>query len=300
MNILLDNTFSTNNYITISDKIKQIPMYFLYFNTIDHFKNLDKNYAILPITNSNQIIKKIAYKIIHFSHPYSCDISPFFTTNKFLKSIYHLFYSAYILHKYHISFTLTNDTDDNNNTPFATLPSYSIPILNNFSMSFYFPTIQFSNIKLFFPLHLLNNPYIPIDIFLITYLIHHDIQVFTDDHLKKVTQLYIEQRQYIIDRQKEENDESIYNYNDIYKTACLSIQSFLNFNVKQIVDYIFDFKYTWTYYSFCYFFIIHYPNELHKNGLYEILFKYITNPIEERNSNIITNIHDILFTNINR
>ena len=91
-----------------------------------------------------------------------------------------------------------------------------------------------------------------------------------------------------------------YNHKDIYKTSGLSIQSFLDYNIKQIVDYLFDFKYTWTYYSFCYFFLVHYPCELHEIRLYDILFNYVTKPIEERNPKIIMDIYDILFTNINR
>jgi hypothetical protein len=48
MTLFLENSFSLNNYISISDRIKNIPMYFLYFVTIDSFKNLDEVKAFAP------------------------------------------------------------------------------------------------------------------------------------------------------------------------------------------------------------------------------------------------------------
>jgi hypothetical protein len=66
MTLFLENSFPLNNYISISKKIKQIPMYFLYFLPIDTFINLDKEYKVLPMTNSNLVQREIKYKLIYF------------------------------------------------------------------------------------------------------------------------------------------------------------------------------------------------------------------------------------------
>ena len=39
----VENSFSLNNHISISNKIKNIPYYFIYFNSINSYKNLNKN-----------------------------------------------------------------------------------------------------------------------------------------------------------------------------------------------------------------------------------------------------------------
>ena len=64
MTEFIENSFSLNNNISISNRIKNIPLFFIHFNPIDHFKNLDKNYKLLPLSTSNLIQREIKYKII--------------------------------------------------------------------------------------------------------------------------------------------------------------------------------------------------------------------------------------------
>ena len=116
MNVLLDNTFSTNHYISISEKIKKISMFFLYFNTIEHVKSLDTNYRKIvdrELTSEQQ--KSIKYKILHFSHEcISEHINNIFQSPKFSKCLYHLFNSANILHNNQMSFTMVHFNNDDN------------------------------------------------------------------------------------------------------------------------------------------------------------------------------------------
>ena len=306
MNLLLDNTFSTNHYISISEKIKKISMFFLYFNTIDHVKCLDKDYRkILDKGVANDQLRDIKYKILHFHADCTSDnINRVFQSPQFGKCLYHIFYSANILHDNQLSFTMVHfngetdsryeaedtegDSDIVCNSPIVIQPnnsfpllndfSYSFPLLNDFSYSFYFPIINFHNAKLFFSRSLLTNPYICIDVFLITYLFHLDIDVFTSDYLTVVSSLYMKER--IL------HDE---------ETVATSLEYFIDYKREKIIKYLLQFKYTWTNFSFCYFFILYYPEQLRTNGLYDMFLKYIQSPQVERNTNIEKDIHNMLF-----
>jgi hypothetical protein len=292
MNLFLDNTFSTNHYISISEKIKKISMFFLYFNTIDQVKCLDKDYRkIVDKGLSNEQQRAIKYKILYFHDSYTTDdVNYTFLSPKFGKCVYHLFYSANILHENHLSFTMVhlndgNDGNDGNgcdivvNSPFVTHSNNSFPLLNDYSYSFYFPIINFRNAKLFFSRSLLTNPYVCIEVFLITYLLHLDIDVFTRDHLTIVSDLYMKDR--VI------NDSEM---------SINSLESFIDYKRDTIVDHLLQFKYTWTYFSFCYFFILYYPEQLRDNGLYDMFLKYIQCSPIERNTTIVKDIHNKLFT----
>ena len=289
MNVLLDNIFSTNHYISISEKIKKISMFFLHFNTIDHVKCLDEDYRkIVDNGLSNEQQRVIKYKILHFHDMSTTEhVNHVFQSPKFGKCVYHLFYSANILHENHLSFTIVpfNEDNDSNggdticNSPLVMQPNNSLPLLNNYSDSFYFPIINLRNAKLFFSRSLLINPYICIDVFLITYLLHLDIDVFTRDHLTVVSDLYMKDRMI--------NDG---------ETIVSSLEYFIDYNRDTIVDHFLQFKYTWTYFSFCYFFILYYPEQLRDNGLYDMFLKYIQCSPIERNTTIVKDIHNKLFT----
>jgi len=300
MNLLLDNTFSTNHHISMSDKIKKISMYFLYFNTIDHVKCLDEDYRkIQDKERSTEPQIDIKYKILYFRDYYTNAVNDVFQSTKFGKCLYHLFYSANLLHENQMSFTMIQFTDESGsngddecdivcNSPLVIQPttsfpllndfSYSFPLLNDFSYSFYFPIINFHNAKLFFSQSLLTNPYICIDVFLITYLFHLDIDVFTSDYLTVVSSLYMKER--IL------HDE---------ETVATSLEYFIDYKREKIIKYLLQFKYTWTNFSFCYFFILYYPEQLRTNGLYDMFLKYIQSPQVERNTNIEKDIHNMLF-----
>jgi len=288
MNVLLDNTFSTNHHISISEKIKKISMFFLYFNTIKNVKCLDEDYRKIV----DEQLTNIKYKILHFYD--ECRggrvVNSVFQSPKFGKSIYHLFYSANILHDNQMSFTMVHFSDDDDDddddhddsnivcSPFVIQENNSFPLLNNFSNSFFFPIINLRNAKLYFSRSLLTNPYICIDVFLITYLLHLNIDVFTRDHMIEVYELYIKDR-CLTDKE----------------LIITSLEYFIDYNRNEVVKYLLQFKYTWTYYSFFYFFILYYPEQLRVNGLYEMFLKYIHTSLVERNTNIVKDIHDLLF-----
>ena len=171
MNVLLDNTFSTNHYISISEKIKKISCFFLYFNTIEDVKSLDTEYRKMvdkELTSEQQ--RDIKYKILYFHHKCTTEhINYVFQSSKFGKCLYHLFYSANILHNNQMSFTVVHFNEDDKdticNSPFVMQLNNSLPLINNFSNSFFFPIINLRNAKLYFSRSLLTNPYVCIDLF---------------------------------------------------------------------------------------------------------------------------------------
>jgi len=288
MNLLLDNTFSTNHYISISEKMKKITMFFLYFNTIDRVKCLDEDFRKITDNGvSNHQHKYIKYKLLHFPNGCTSDtINCAFQSHKFGKCLYHIFYSANILHDNHLSFTIVHLHGESDkykgdvvcNSPFVMHPDNSLPLLNDFSYSFYFPIIDLRNTSLFFSRSLLTNPYICIDVFLITYLVHLNIDVFTRDHMMYVFDLYTKDRP----------------LNNVEMITSL-LEYFIDYKKNDVVKYLLQFKYTWTYFSFCYFFVLYYPEQLQVNGLYEIFIKYIESSNVERNKNILKDIHNLLF-----
>ena len=296
MNLLVDNTFSTDQYISISEKIKKISMFFLYFNTIDHVKCLDKDYRkILDKGVTNDQLRDIKYKILHFHADCTSDnINRVFQSAKFSTCLYHIFYSANILHDNQMSFTMVHFNGENDssyededtgcdsdvvcNSPFVMQLNNSLPLINNFSNSFFFPIINLRNAKLYFPRSLLTNPYVCIDVFLITYLLHLNIDIFTHQHMMDVFNLYIKERPL--------NDNEV-----ILK----SLEYFIDYKKNDIVNYLLQFKYTWTYYSFCYFFILYYQEQLQLSGLNNIFLKYIQSSCVERNKNILKEIYSIIF-----
>lgn len=282
MTLFLENSFSINNYISISTRIKKIDLYFLYFLPIDHFKNLDKHYKVLPHTHSNIVMREIKYKILYFDIINIIDFQEKFDFRvniHFAKSLYHIFFACSVLQRNHISFTPTQvpfvmngDNSVNNN-------NYdSLPLLNDFSNSFYFPSIRPHNLKLYFFPSLLHNPYISIDVFIITYLIHHPIDCMCDKVMEHILDLFLHDREKI-DR----------------NTISHHLEYFYNYNSNQIIQYLFQFKHTWTYYSICYFFMEHFANLLANFSLYDLFHSYIHSSFKERSSKLLQELHDILF-----
>lgn len=272
MTLFLENSFSLNNYISISDRIKNIPMYFLYFVTIDSFKNLDEHYKVLPISNSSLVQREIRHKIIYIDKYIDIGKNGFYTefATKFAKYIYHIFHACSILHENKISFTLSS-------CPFISTDS-NLPQLYDFSYSFYFPNIQFHNLKLYFSRSLLQNPYISLDVFLITHLLYHPIDKWCSEDSELIAGLFLDRREKI-------------DINSIKK----HLSYFHNYNSKQVIQYLFQFKYTWTYYSLCYFFIVHYSDLLKHFSLYEIFYSYIHASFKDRNNDLVRYIHRVLF-----
>ena len=288
MTLFLENSFPLNNYISISKKIKQIPMYFLYFLPIDTFTNLDKEYKVLPMTNSNLVQREIMYKLVYFDKNKNENNNKYENENNnkyagvdsnnicsslpsnFAKSIYHIFYSCSILHKHDISFTLSSQ-------PFVSYNGNLVQ-LTDFSYSFYFPVIQTHNLKLYFSLTLLQNPYISFDVFIITYLIHHPIECLCKEDTDHISELFTKSREKI--------DINTCNHHLAY---------FHKYNSIQVIQYLFQFKYFWTYYSLCYFFIIHYPDLLKHFSLYTLFHTYIHSSFKERRNDLLSDIHMAVF-----
>ena len=200
-----------------------------------------------------------------------------FFKNNFARSLYHIFYSSCLLHEHNISFTPNNDD------PFISYQD-NLPILNEFSYSFYFSKINIEHLEhlehleQYFPIQLLNNTYISIDVFIITYMLHHNIKHLTETYSIQIINTYVESREKI----------------DINSLKQI-ITYFHGYDSLQIIQYLFQFKYMWTYYSLCYYFVLHHPVLLKHFSLFDLFSSYIRSNFKERDSNIISSIHCRLF-----
>lgn len=266
MSLLVKESFSINNSISISNKIKNIPFFYIYHNPIHSFTNLDQNSNCLPISSSNSILSKIKFKLIKFYEP---NLIPFIFHYNFRKSLYHVFISSSLLQKISICYIISP-------TPFIT--SNNLPLLNDFSFSLDFKKINYSTFKSYFHIDFLSNPFIPIDIFVICYLIHNNLSTLDIEHLNIILNNYTVNREKI----------------QIY-SILPTLQYFIHFDSAQIIKYLLQFKHTWSYYSLCYFFIQHYSDLLKEYLLYETFMTYIQCAPKERNKNIINTINNILF-----
>lgn len=275
MTILIENDFRLDNHITISNQIKTIPIYSSYFFPIISYKNLDENHKIIKdcvVLNDNENIhtRDIPYKLIYFPN---YDFTLYNFHNSFGISLYHTFLSVSILHDHNISYTVNHDS-------FIRSDKLGINnvLLHNFSNSFYFNMIHFDNLRDYFSLSLLDNPYIPIDVFIITYIIHTNTSTMSNNEIDSISELFYDGREKI-------------NKNSIF----IDLSYLLNFSSQQVIKYLFQFKHTWSYHSLAYYFILHYPTLLTSHNLYDTFYQYINSTITERNPNIIADIHDSLF-----
>jgi hypothetical protein len=302
--LFLENSFSINNYISISSRIKQIPLYFIYFLPIDRFKNLDKHYKVLPNTKSNIVTREIKHKLLYFdatdkSIDFRDIINDFHNCKHFATSLYHIFYSCSILYDNHIAFIPTfapfvlpayrgigvNDVDvdvDDVDGSHRMVNYYGLPLLHDFSNSFYFPAIHSHNLKLYFSLSLLQNPYIPIDVFMITHLIHHPVERLCDNDMEHILRLFFDGREKL-----EILDKNILKQHFHY---------FLHYNSNQIIQYLLQFKHTWSNYSICYFFIVNYPDLLDNFSLRNLFISYIHSSFKQRSNNFLQELHVVLFS----
>lgn len=264
MSIIVKNNFQTNNYISISKHIRKIPFFSSHFLPVKNYINLDVKYS--ETTSGNNI--DIHHKILCFddNNHSICVLG-----NNFVTSVYHLFLSCSILHKNNISYTVTSHES------FVSLENSS-PLLYDYTTSFYFPNIKYNNLRSYFSLALLDNPYIPIDIFVITYLIHNNIPLMNNIVLDTIVKLYTSSRENI-DR----------------NTILIDLTYLLKYSTIQIVKYLLQFKYTWSYYQLSKYFTLHYDDELIENKLYDICQKYTISLMKDRDSELVKHIHDIIF-----
>jgi hypothetical protein len=173
-----------------------------------------------------------------------------FNPNNFLISLYHIFFSLQILNNNNIVFVINNNPTTNSHNTF--------PCLNDFSYSFNFSIINSNNIKLFFPISLLENKYIPFDVFIIVFLINNHIDTFDTNYANIIAEQYTTTRE------------------NIDKNKLLTILEYFNhYNHNKIINYLLQFKHTWSYYSFCYYFICNYNQLLSDNtSLLESFYLY--------------------------
>lgn len=288
MKLFLENSFSLNNYISISNKIRTCPLFFLYFSTIEYVKNLDENYnELISLINKNNrqrqisnMLQDIKYKIICFQADHF--VPTIFTDNHFSKSMYHVFYSSSILLAMNISFTLMNnpfvshvDTiigDDDKGL------DSRLPVLHNFSHSFNFSVINYNNIRLYFSSCLLDNLSCPIEVYLITYLSHHSITILTPEIAVNISETFTSRREII-------NKHIVDNL----------LLGFHGIEAHQIIKQLFQSKHTWTSYSLCYYFLVHYSTQLKQHHIHGLFTDYIHSTPIERDPNIIVSIHSVLF-----
>lgn len=267
MSIIVKNNFQTNNYISISKHIRKIPFFSSYFIPVKKYINLDEKYT----ENTSDNINDIQHKILCFDDN---NHSTCILEHNFVTSVYHVFLSCSILHKNNISYTVTSHES------FVSLENSS-PLLYDYTTSFYFPNIKYNNLRSYFSLALLDNPYIPIDIFVITYLVHNNIPLINNIVLDTIVKLYTSNREKI--------DRNI---------ILLDLTYLLKYSTAQIVKYLLQFKYTWSYYQLTRYFILNYHDELNENKLYDICQKYINSLMKNRDSNIVKHIHNIIFTTL--
>ena len=78
-------------------------------------------------------------------------------------------------------------------------------------------------------------------------------------------------------------------------TIIMNLSYFLNYPTEQIIKYLLQFKFTWTYYSLSQYFIVHYSEQLRQEGLYDILSEYVNFTFKERDVDLIDNIHEKIF-----
>ena len=333
MTLFLENTESLANYINISNKIRNIPLFFIHFLPIRLIKNIDSHYRFVENDNMGYLMDKedgmvrgdgigmdkgnkdereIKYKIVDYGKHYRRDInnisSSLFLKDNFAKSLYHVFYSSSLLHQHGISFVLRN-------CPFVSCGN-NLPLLHEFSYSFCFSSMELSTdkdkdnvyyldtLKRHFPKKLIDNTdkvmidgmnmYISVDVFIITYLLHHDIQEVGDAEIDAIT------------------NEYTYTYGRGGKLDINLIKNMISYfrghNVTNIIQYLFQCKYTWTYYSLCYYFILHYPDLLEQFSLYDLFHSYIHSSFKERtcisnmdgtvssDTSILSAIHTTLFS----
>jgi hypothetical protein len=267
---IVTESFQLNNSIGISKKITKIPLFFNYFNPIQEFKNLDENYNIISNSDYTNATanKYVKYKQILL---YSSDNTSFNFDNNFPKSLFHTFISVNLLLKHNICFIIYLN-------PFVKYNEF--PLLNNFSYSLDFKKITANNIKSYFSLQILQNPYIPIDIYLISYIIHNNISIFDKTNFNLAINYYCKHR-------------NIMNINTIVN----SIDEFVNENIDNIVNKLIKFKNTWGIFGVISFFLYNYKPLLIKYKLKNLFEEYIQQIPKERNENIIKNINSILFAN---
>lgn len=269
MTCIVENSFFTNNNIYISKKIKNIDFFSSFYLPIDNYKNLDKYKKHITDTSLSLRQREIQYKIIHFFSNREFNIFDF--NINFNKSLYQTFLASSILVDNHISFTVNSDS-------FVTYDNKTV-LLFNFSNSFYFPIIKVNNLRSYFSLSLLDNPYIPIDIFLITYFSHNTLVTnITNQDIANITDLYCTNREII-------------SKNNIY----VLLYYLKGYSSKDIIKYLLQFTHTWSYFSLSLFFINNYSELLKQHSLYDVLYQYVNSDITERKSTLINDIHDKIF-----
>lgn len=271
MTLFLENSFFLNNNISISNKIKHIPLYFLYFSPIIEFHSLDENYKKIGNTTNNNIQKNIRYKIIRLR--YTNETLFTFTNDNFFRAIYHIFLSCYKLHNNNISFTITEDS-------FILGENDMLPILCDFSQSFNFQIIKKDTLKMYFNKQIMENKYISIDVFLICYLLTNNIDIMTPSICSDISELFCNNREKIEINKIKEN-----------------INYFINYDTNTVITYIMQWKNTWSYYSLCYYFLCNYSNFLCNFSLQPIFETYIHSSFKERKTELLQTIHEILFCN---
>ena len=260
MTILLKESFKLNNSIAISKIIKKIPFFYLYFNPIISFKLMDLDQNI--ITNE----KKCAYKLIKL---YNNDNYTFEFDIHLPKNIYHVFLSIENLQHLNFCFIATNNSFIKNS---------DYPVLNNFSQSINLNQINTSNIKSYFPKKMLSNIYVPIDIFIISYIIHNNVERIDKDAINNIIALFISDRKFIT----------------IDKILPIFIK-INGYHRNEVINYLFKYNYTWSNISAMFFFIKNYNDLLNKTKLDSIFDKFISHIPEERDILIINKINDCLF-----
>lgn len=271
MTDIINNSFSVNNHISISNIVNKIPYFFMHFNPIKNYKSLNNKFKIIPQSKSNIINSEIKYKLITYNNEeYDTFIM---TSNNFLKSVYHLFFSLHILNNSNISFIINNHSIISYNN------TNNMPLLMDFTYSINLSLINFNYLIMCFPISLLKKKYISLDVFIITFLTHNKIEIVSISDVEIIID------QFLLSRENKNKTR----ITDIVKY-------FVNYSSVQIIKYLFQFRLTWSYYSLCYYFINNHYEFLSNNELLVPFYIFINSDFKDRNNNELLNIiHDKLF-----
>jgi len=256
--IIHENTFSLNNAISISNKIKHVPSYHQYFCPIVSSTSLDKHFhKCHSNTNKNNSgnvsanvnVNSVQYILIHYESTFqefpllsdiyiSSILNPAFD---YISIYFNLLESIELLNKYNIvCFCISHSSlifDTSNNST----------MICDFTNSFYIPSLHYDRLSMFFHEGVIHdneshdNDYACacFDVYFISYLLFHNIDEITEKILENCVNEFCATR-------------SILKRHDIYKwTECLN-----GYTTSLVIQYLLQFASSWSIYSFNYYYYL--------------------------------------------
>ena len=107
--------------------------------------------------------------------------------------MYHCFASVYILNQHDICYLFISNKQCFDNLLFNS--HNSLPMLYDFSQSLYLPILNKNMNKLYFSDKHYNNPYICIDLFVISYVLNNEFTVLDDIIIRSILDMFFKHRE---------------------------------------------------------------------------------------------------------